>query len=283
MKPIRVLQRAAELLRALEKRPGSSLAELHADTGIPKPTLLRLLGTLEAERMVWRAMADGRYRARVSLERPVLADHKHLQLAERAAAHLTVLRRRVVWPSDLTVRQGYGMKLIETSRRESSLAMHRDAIGFRIDMLVSAVGRAYLAFCPEAERERILAHLRRHPARYPNASVLEGRAVERVLAQTRERGYGVRDLRFGGLGWVSDEADDRLAAIAVPVMAGTAVLACINIVWPRRFNTESETAGRYLALLQKAATDIAAEAAAGPQVPLKPRRAPRPALVAKTR
>ena len=65
---MRVLQRAAELLRALEARPGSSLAELHADTRIPKPTLLRLLGTLEAERMVWRAMADGRYRARASLE-----------------------------------------------------------------------------------------------------------------------------------------------------------------------------------------------------------------------
>ncbi len=277
LKPIRVLQRAAELLRALEKRPGSSLAELHADTAIPKPTLLRLLATLETERMVWRAMADGRYRARVSLDRPVLVDHKQLQLAERAAAHLTLLRRRVVWPSDLTVRQGHVMKLIETSRRESSLALHRDAIGFRIDMLVSAVGRAYLAFCPEAERERILAHLRRHPARYPNASVLEGRAIERVLAQTRERGYGVRDLRFGGLGWVSDEEDDRLAAIAVPVMSGTAVLACINIVWPRRFDTEAETARRYLALLQRTAVDIAAAAADGPPVPVKRRRAPRPA------
>jgi len=280
MKPIRVLQRAAELLRALEARPGSSLAELHADTRIPKPTLLRLLGTLEAERMVWRAMADGRYRARVSLERPVLADHKHLRLAERAAEHLTALRRRVVWPSDLTVRQGFYMKLIETSRRESSLAMHRDSIGFRIDMIVSAVGRAYLAFCPEPERERILAHLRKHPGRYPNGGMLDARAVERALAQTRERGYGVRDPRFGGLGWMSEEDDDRLAAIAVPVMSGGTVLACINIVWPRRFNTEAETARRYLAVLQRTAADIAAAASEAAATPAR-RRTRRAASAAR--
>jgi len=210
---------------------------------------------------VSRAMADGRYRARVSIARPARADHKHLHLAEVAAPHLTTLRRRVVWPSDLTVRQGWYMKLIETSRRESSLAMHSDSIGFRVDMLVSAVGRSYLAFCPAPERERILSHLRSHPERYPNSALLDARAVQRVLNQTRERGYGVRDLRFGGLGWLSKEDDDRLAAIAVPVMAGARVLACVIIVWPRRFNTEAEIARRYLPELQRAATEIAAAAA----------------------
>lgn len=266
MKPIRVLQRAADVLRALEARPGSALGELHAATGIPKPTLLRLLGTLEAERMVWRAMADGRYRSRVSLGRPMPSEHKHFRLLEVAAPHLTALRRRVVWPSDLTVREGHAMKLIETSRRESSLAMHRDAIGFRIDMLVSAVGRAYLAFCPAAERDRILAHLRADAAkkrdRYPHVALLEPRTVERTLAQTRERGYGVRDLRFGGLGWRSEEDDDRLAAIAVPITTGRKVLACINIVWPRRYDTEAAIARRYLPELRKTAAAIAAGVAA---------------------
>lgn len=260
MKPIRVLQRAASVLRALEAHPGSGLSDLHVDTGIPKPTLLRLLATLENERMVWRAMADGSYRARVSIGRPVLADHKHLHLAGVAAPHLTALRRRVVWPSDLTVRCGCFMKLIETSRRESSLAMHRDSIGFRIDMIVSAVGRSYLAFCPESERESILTRLRRHPESYAHRALLEARTMHRVLAQTRARGYGVRDPRFGGLGWISDEDDDQLAAIAVPVIADRKVLACINIVWPRRFNTEGDIARRYLGELQRTAADVATAA-----------------------
>lgn len=261
MKAIRVLQRAAEVLRSLERRPGSSLAELHADTGMPKATLLRLLGTLESEHMVWRAMADGRYRARVSIGRPARADQRHLHIAEAAAPHLTALRRRVVWPSDLTVRKGHYMMLIETSRRESSLAMHSDAIGFRIDMVVTAVGRAYLAFCPEAERERLLAHMRARPGRHPGCAQLDDPAVRKALAQTRERGYGVRDPRFGGLGWLSDEEDDKLAAIAAPVMSGASVIACINIVWPRRLHTEAEIARRYLGELQRTADSIAKAAA----------------------
>lgn len=256
MKPIRVLQRAAEVLRCLEAYPASALADLHAKTVIPKPTLLRLLATLEQEGMVTRAMADGRYRTRVSVSRPGRADHRHLLLAEAAAPHLTALRRRVVWPSDLTVRQGHQMKLIETSRRESSLGLHRDSIGFRVDILVSAVGRTYLAFCPESERERILSFLYAHPERYPSAGLLDRRDAQRVLLQTRERGYAIRDPRFGGLGWLSEQNDDRLAAIAVPVMSRSRVLACVNIVWPRRLHTEADVARKHLAELRLCAAAI---------------------------
>jgi len=256
MKPIRVLQRAAEVLRCLEAHPGSALADLHAKTGIPKATLLRLLATLEKEGMVSRAMADARYRTRVSISRPSRVDHRQLLLAEAASAHLTALRRHVIWPSDLTVRQGFQMKLIETSRRESSLALHRDSIGFRIDILVSAVGRSYLAFCPEEERDRVLSHLYAHPQRYPSGGVLSRRDLQKVLVQTRERGYATRDSRFGGLGWLSEQSDDQLAAIAVPVMARSKVLACINIVWPRRLHTEVDIARRYLTELQRSAAAI---------------------------
>jgi len=258
MKLIRVLQRAAEVLRCLESKPGSALADLHQQTGIPKPTLLRLLATLEHERLVARAMADGRYRSKVSMFKTSRADQRHIRLAELASPHLSALRRQVVWPSDLTVRQGYHMKLIETSRRESSLALHRDAIGFKVDILVSAVGRSYLAFCPELERERILAHLEAHPERYTRGARLNRQDLQRVLAQTRERGYGVRDSRFGGLGWLSEQNDDRLAAIAVPILSGPKVLACLTIVWPRRLHSEADIARRYLQALQHSAAAIAA-------------------------
>ena len=261
VKAIRVLQRAAEVLRSLERRPGSALAELHADTGMPKPTLLRILATLEGERMVRRAMADGSYHSRVSFLRPARADQKLLDLADAAAPHLVALRRNVVWPSDIGVRRGYYMRLIESSRRVSSLAMHRDGVGFRIDMAVSAVGRAYLAFCPEAERIRLVEHMRAHPARYPGSAAIDDARMKRVITETRARGYAVRDSAFGGLGWLADEEDDKLAAIAVPVMSGTAVLACLNLVWPRRLQTEAQVARRYLGELQRTAAAIAADAA----------------------
>lgn len=262
MKVVRVLQRAADVLRALERRPGSGLADLHADTGMPKATLLRILATLEGEQMVRRAMADGGYHSRVSFLSPARADQKLLDLADAAAPHLVALRREVVWPSDIGVRRGYYMRLIESSRRVSSLAMHRDDVGFRIDMAVSAVGRAYLAFCPEAERTRLIGHMRAHPARYPGCAALDDARMKRVITETRAREYAVRDTAFGGLGWLADEEDDKLAAIAVPVMAGRTVLACINLVWPRRLQTEAQVAKRHLADLQRTAAAIALDATA---------------------
>ena len=262
MKAIRVVQRAAAVLRALERRTASSLVQLHRDTRIPKPTLLRLLAALESERLVWRAMADGLYRTRVLLRRQRPAGHP--LLAEVAAPHLEALRRRVVWPSDLTVRRGDWMVLIETSRRASTLAMHRDAVGARIDIRLSAVGRAYLAFCPAAEREGILARLEGRSSTL-GAMTLLPEGLARALAHTRERGYAVRDPRFRGLASRRREIDDGLAAIAVPITDGAGVFGCLNLVWPRRLHRERDMAERHLADLKVTASNIAAAVA-------KPRR-----------
>ncbi len=46
MKTINALERGLDVLRKLNERHGQSLAELHAATGIPKPSLLRILDTL---------------------------------------------------------------------------------------------------------------------------------------------------------------------------------------------------------------------------------------------
>jgi DNA-binding transcriptional LysR family regulator len=83
-----------EVLRSLDERRGQSLAELHAATGIPKPSLLRILDTLEASGFAWRAIGDGRYRRRFALIlRPSLADEL-LAIGEIAAPFLEACAAR---------------------------------------------------------------------------------------------------------------------------------------------------------------------------------------------
>ncbi|EES26246.1 putative transcriptional regulator, IclR family [Burkholderia pseudomallei 1106b] len=43
----------------------------------------------------------------------------------------------------------------------SYFMVNRDKLDYEINILRSAVGRAYLAFCPDDEREEILEALRR--------------------------------------------------------------------------------------------------------------------------
>ena len=236
MKTINALERGLDVLRKLNERHGQSLAELHAATGIPKPSLLRILDTLEASGFAWRAIGDGRYRRRFALIlRPSLADEL-LAIGEIAAPFLEALRRKVIWPSDVLVFRDFRMELVETSRRQSTLGVAMYPLGYRVEMFLSAPGRAWLAFCSDAERETVLADAALHPPMLQRSRDLLRGGLADILDETRRLGYASRDPLFGG----ADDKDisvidDRLDAIAVPLMAGGRVLATMNLVWPRKY------------------------------------------------
>jgi IclR family transcriptional regulator, mhp operon transcriptional activator len=158
IKRIRAVSRAIEVLRSLQRSPGQTLADLHKSTRLPKATLERILATLDDEQVVWRAMADGGYRHTLHFQHRDRAYMKNHHLAEIAMPHLEALRKRTIWPSDLAVRHGYAMVLLETTRSRAGLGLFRDQIGQPINMPYSAVGRAYLAFCPERERTMLIRH-----------------------------------------------------------------------------------------------------------------------------
>src|SRR5256714_14216012 len=59
VKPIQSLERGLHVLAKLREMRAASLHDLHLNTGIPKPTLTRILYTLYRQGMVWQRMADG--------------------------------------------------------------------------------------------------------------------------------------------------------------------------------------------------------------------------------
>ena len=52
---IRSVERAIDVLQALNRRPISTLGDLHCETGLPKPSIVRLLRTLEAKGLAARS------------------------------------------------------------------------------------------------------------------------------------------------------------------------------------------------------------------------------------
>jgi len=116
-------------------------------------------------------------------------DTSRLRLAEIAAPRLQRLNRTLPWPTDLGVRDGAAMLVPESNRNYSSLRVNRQVIGFRPHMLWSAMGRVYLAFCRESEKEEILTALRKSAA--PQDRMARNEAwVARLIAETRKQGYG---------------------------------------------------------------------------------------------
>lgn len=249
-KRVASLARGLDALRAIQGQPGLTLHALHSRLGLDKATILRYLRTLEDAGFVVRRIADGGYLPVVT----TAAAPRWLALTEAARPVLEALSREVPWPTDLAVRDGATMLVLESNRRLASIRVNRDSLGFRPHMLWSAVGRAWLAYSGEPERAAILALLRAsavpedRPARNKDW-------VERLIADTRTRGYGIRDARHAGL---DVGLPHQLSAIAVPVLRGGRMVACINLVWVMEAATEREIVARYLAMLNGAAAKIAA-------------------------
>jgi IclR family mhp operon transcriptional activator len=257
---IRGLERGLEVLHELQSKPICSLHDIHLATHISKPSLLRILNTLERAGLVSRRLADGHYRIS-ALTREARKRDRYDRVAEAAAPVLDRLCRQVLWPSDLLVPAGDHLERRETSRPQSPFLIHPHThtamtrVGQPVGWLLTAVGRVYLAFCPEQERDKIVRSLR--DSNNPEDRLArDPKRLDKILAETRARGYGTRDPVFVGGFYGSPPADDGLAAIAVPLLDRMRVHGSINILWIKTAFTVEDFAARHLPDLRAAASEI---------------------------
>jgi IclR family mhp operon transcriptional activator len=258
VKIIRALNRGLDVLQAIHASKAVSLRDLHLATGLPKPTLLRILKTLMERELVWQRIADGAYIAGYTFSaRAGASVDEEAHLAEAAAPILAELGRRVRWPSVLAVPRLDHMAVIETNRPISYFRyILRAPLGFRINMLRSASGRTYLGFCSEEERAAIVARLAAS-SRPGDALAHDPARLDRILAETRDRGYGMRDPDFGGsYDEPRSRADDGRNSIAVPIPAHDDIAGCINLTWITKVAPVKAMVERFLPPLQDAAASI---------------------------
>jgi IclR family mhp operon transcriptional activator len=255
-KTVRSLERGLRVLQVLLEHPISSLSDINNMTRIPKPTLVRILRTFANAGVVSRRLADGRYRISAALFQSARKPDRYDRVAEAAAPVLDRLCRKVSWPSDLLVPAGNHMEIRETSRIRtpfSTFFMH-DRVGTPVSWVLSAVGRAYLAYCPQKEREKILALLCKSN-RPDDRLARDDKRLNLILVETRRRGYGLRDPSFVG-GPYGAQTPDGLSGIAVPLLDGRRVHGVINIIWAKAAKTVDDMVRDHLADLQAAAGEI---------------------------
>ena len=129
-------------------------------------------------------------------------------------------------------------------------------LGFRINMLRSASGRTYLAFCSPKERAAILARLR-SSTRPGDVLARNPVKLNQILADTRKRGYGTRDADFGGnYDQPRSRADDGRNSIAMPVHVADGIVGCVNLTWVAKVASVKVIADKFLPELGKAAKTI---------------------------
>lgn len=247
VKSIEALRRGLLVESLLMQRGVLSLDQIFRTTGIPKATLLRILGTLEVAGRVHRRMADGSYL-------PVARTDPHVgataaRWSKASATSLLELHRRLPWPSDIAVPDGLHMHVLESNRPLCAVAVNRGVVGFRPDMLESALGRAYIGSCAEDERRRILDGLRAQRHR----STRSAARVQLIVEEVRRLGYGRRDPSHIG---PDAHSAARYSAIAVPIRSEGLVVGCLSCVWLVEVIDEATIVLNYADLLRQQADRI---------------------------
>lgn len=247
---VRAIQRGLDVLSEVNRSGGIRASELAQRLGLARPTVYRLLETLEELGYVRRSGSDDRFR--VTRKASSLGDgyDPGLIISEEAAPLIGGLSKRFVWPVDLSIYENAAMVVQETTHAKSPLSIDRGMIGRRLPMLRTSAGRAYLAFCSEAERDIIVKHIARidDPEDRP---FLQPEYLDRMLAETQAHGFALR---------AEGEYNAKTSSIAVPVIRSGEVLGCISIIWIRTALDPRDAIDQFAAPLVQAAAQLGATA-----------------------
>lgn len=151
-KPVRALIRGLDVLAAVSRHDGNVL-RMSAELKLSRTTIYRLLETLEQGGYLARSPSDDGYRLTVKVRALAEGLSDMAWVAQVASPVLGQLYRDVLWPTDLATLDCDAMLVLELTHRFSPFSIHRAMVGRRLPML-SALGKAYLAFSNDAERTR---------------------------------------------------------------------------------------------------------------------------------
>lgn len=190
----------------MNARVHSSLHDLHVRTGLPKTTVFRLLDTLKSEGLVREMAGHGYYQLTPKVRELSAGVTERMDIINLAMPCMIRSTRNIRWPLAIATLEGFEMVVRFSTMPYSPLAVRPTTYGRRHSLTCSAVGLAYLAHCPEAERVVLLPDGMDDDIRWQ-------------MREVREQGYALRRGRSR-----SDSS-----TCAVPVMRGQEVLAALSL------------------------------------------------------
>ena len=180
-----------EVIASKDQR--QSLQALAMETGLPKPTVHRMLQQLEAAGLLQRE-GDGRYYGTGTRLRRLAGNL--LQNDSHHGARHVVLRRLVEEVGEscnITALSGSEVVYLDRVETAAPLRFYLHP-GSRVPAHCSASGKAFLAQMSAAQRRRLLAHAPLD--RYTEKTTIDLKAIERELERVRVQGFALDDEEF---------------------------------------------------------------------------------------
>lgn len=217
MAGVQSIERAFLLLRALALRP-AGVTELARQVNLPKSTVARLLGALEAEGAVEQVEAGGEYRLGSGMEDIAGGSQPGRNLVVTARPFLLDLTERTGEASGLdTIDDGW-VYFLDQVASESDVQV-RDWTGEYGPAHTVPAGMVMLA---HSETEVIEDYISHGLERLTVNTIGDGDELRDRLAQVRSAGYA----------WGFEEFAEGINSVAAPVFGPAGIEAAIHVHGP---------------------------------------------------
>ena len=247
-----------EVIAAKDQR--YSLQALVEQTGLPKPTLHRMLQQLEASGLLQREDDGRHYGTGTRLRR--LAENLLLNDTHHGARHAVLrhLVEEVGESCNITALSGDEVIYLDRVETAAPLRFYLQP-GSRVPAHCSASGKMLLAQLSPAQRRRLLAHA--PLTQYTQRTLTDLDQLEAEIKRVRKEGYAFDDEEFlPGL---------LCLAVLVPDAGGRSNL-CVALQGPV-MRLDTQKALRLLPALQRAALALSRVDAKAPPAPKRTVRA----------
>ena len=236
-----------KVLQEMNLQPYTSVAHLHARTGLPKATIVRILQTLEGLGYVENDPRLGGYQVSALVGSLSSGFHKEPMVVEAGRPWAVAVTRKYQWPVSISLLDRNAVVVRFSTVPDSNVSPFHKTVNMRLSLLTRGMGLAYIAFAPKEELDLIIEMLRQSDD--PEDSMAHhADKLEQMLRQIREQGYASR----------ARHVEPRNSnTIAVPIMNENGrVVASLGLTYFTAAFPETEACERYVPVLKKASTEI---------------------------
>lgn len=238
-KPVRALERGLIILEAVNERDGMRTQEVADHCDLSRPTAFRLLETLESLGFVAQSKSGGSWHPTLRCNLLSSGFLDKAWVGQIAMPEMIKLGKDILWPVDLVTLAGDAMQVRESTHKTSPFSFDVGMVGQKIPMLLTAGGRAYLAYCPEEERDEILENMRR-TGKPEHTLAHDPQFIAKIITMTRDRGYGFR----------AEEFKSHTVSISIPIFKNDRPIASLTVVCLKSVISLEEAARKFEAPLR---------------------------------
>lgn len=220
--PLKSVEKTLAVLERLNKSPIVKVRDIAHDTNIPMPTVVRILETLVGSGYVRQLDRRSGYFVTSKVLGLSAGCHGLSTVFDDACAAAEAITKTFLWPAAIATLDGDAMVVRYSTIPHSPLSHKHSTINRRLSLTKHGHGRAYLAFCPEEEREHLIGLLEEALPKDRDADDLRAEVAD-IVRRTRKSGFGQRDV----------QVEPDTTTLAVPIRVGGRVAGTLGVTFFR--------------------------------------------------